>query len=126
MNEANHKKPSVWVVKEQMSRGETGPVVMDFSAAMGFGELFFITTHDMPLYGKSGAQDMWDEDVKSFVEKYDEMTDYIITTGQPIAIFTVGWALGLAKKTPRFLVWRREEGRYRVVNFDGTPFINQH
>lgn len=114
----------VWIIKEQVIRGDTGPIVMDYSAAMQFGELEFITTHDMPLYGRSSVQDMWNEDVQRFVEQYDEFEDYVVTTGQPTAIFAVGWALGVAQKTPRFLVWRREEGKYRVVNFDGTVFID--
>lgn len=114
----------VWIIKEQVIRGDTGPIVMDYSAAMEFGELEFITTHDMPLYGKSSVQEMWNEDVKRFVDQYDEFADFVVTTGQPMAIFTIGWALGTAEKTPRFLVWRREEGRYRVVNFDATPFVD--
>lgn len=114
----------VWIIKEQVIRGNTGPIVMDYSAAMQFGELEFITTHDMPLYGRSSVLDMWNEDVQRFVEQYDEFEDYVVTTGQPTAIFAVGWALGVAQKTPRFLVWRREEGKYRVVNFDGTIFID--
>lgn len=123
MNAQN--KGTVWVVKEQMSRGDTGPIVMDYSAAMEFGELKFITAYDMPLYGRSSAQDAWNEDVAEFVKKYDVYYDFIVTTGQPMAIFTVGWILGLSRKIPRFLVWRREEGRYRVVNFDGTGFVNR-
>lgn len=115
--------PTIWVVKEQVIRGDTGPIVMNYSAAMEFGELEFITTHDMPLYGKSWVQDSWNDDVYGFVERYNELTDYIITTGQPTAIFMVGWALGVARKVPRFLVWRREENRYRVVNFDGSVFV---
>lgn len=115
--------PKVWIIKEQVIRGDTGPIVMDYSAAMEFGELEFITTHDMPLYGKSSVQEMWNADVQRFVAAYDEYTDYIVTTGQPTAIFTVGWILGVARKVPRFLVWRREEGRYRVVNFDGAVFV---
>lgn len=112
----------VWIVKEQVIRGDTGPIVMDYSPAMEFGEIEFITHHDMPLYGKSAVQDMWNEDAKRFAKEYDEFSDYIVTTGQPTAIFAIGWVLGLADKVPRFLVWRREEGRYRVVNFDGTVF----
>lgn len=114
----------VWVIKEQVIRGDTGPTVMDYSAAMEFGELEFITTHDMPLYGKSAVQDSWNKDVHLFVREYDQLNDYVVTTGQPTAIFSVGWALGAAHKIPRFLVWRREEGRYRVVNFDGSVFFD--
>ena len=114
----------VWIVKEQVIRGDTGPIVMDYSAAMEYGGLEFITTHDMPLYGRSSVQDMWNQDVQRFAQEYDELNDYVVTTGQPTAIFAVGWALGAAGKTPRFLVWRREENRYRVVNFDSTDFVS--
>lgn len=113
----------VWIIKEQVMRGDTGPIVMDYSAAMEFGELEFITSHDMPLYGKSSVQGVWNKDVLRFVEEYDEYADYIVTTGQPTAIFTIGWALGLTEKIPRFLVWRREEGRYRVGSFDVAPLL---
>jgi len=91
---------------------------MDFSPAMEFGDLEFITVHDIPLYGKGVVMDQWNEDVASFVEKYDPMRDFIVTTGQPLAIFMVGYALAMSKKRPRFLVWRREENRYKVVNLD--------
>lgn len=112
--------PTVWIVKEQMIRGETQPIPMDYSPAMAFGDIEFITHHDMPLYGKSSVQEHWNRDVQSFVKKYDPERDYIITTGQPMAILAVGFALGQEGKCPRFLVWRREENRYRVVNFDST------
>lgn len=114
----------VWVIKEQVMRGDTGPIVMDYSPAMEFGDLEFVTTHDMPLYHKSSVQDAWDKDVHRFIREYNETDDYIVTTGQPTAIFAVGWALGAVLKNPRFLVWRREEGRYRIVNFSGAVFVD--
>ena len=114
------KNPKVWIIKEQMLRGETGPIPVDYSPAMQFGDIEFITQHDMPLYGKSTVQSNWNHDVQDFVSKYDDTRDYIICTGQPMAILTVGFALGLAQKCPRFLVWRREENRYRAVNFDAA------
>jgi hypothetical protein len=111
-------KPKVWVIKEQMLRGDIGPIPMDYSKALGFGDLHFITTHDLPVYGRSSVQDQWKTDVVKFVHEYDEMADYIITTGQPMAILMVGWIMGRAGKVPRFLVWRREENRYRITGFD--------
>lgn len=113
----------VWIVKEQVIRGDTGPNVMDYSAAMRYGELEFITHHDMPMYGKSSMLDAWNKDVAQFAKEYNPVHDYIIATGQPTAIFAVGWALGATGKIPRFLVWRREESTYRVVNFDGAIFV---
>jgi len=115
---------TVWVVKEQALRGELGPVVMNYSAAMEYGELKFITRHDLPVHMKSDYAAKWSNQVMNFVDEYNEYSDYIITTGQPLAIFAVGWVLGLSGKIPRFLVWRREEGRYHVANFDAIPFIN--
>jgi len=114
------KHPVVWVVKEQMARGEIGSAPMDYSPALQYGDLEFITFHDMPMYGRSSVQAQWNRDVGKFILEYDPVRDYIVTTGQPIAILAIGFALGQAGKCPRFLVWRREENRYRVVNFDPT------
>lgn len=108
-------KPVVWVVKEQVVRGAVGSNAMDYSPAMVYGDIQFITRSDMPLHPASTVRALWDEDVEDFVKKYDEERDYIITTGQPTAIFAVGHALGLEGKNPRYLVWRREEGEYRVL-----------
>lgn len=110
--------PIVWVIKEQMRRTDIGSEAFDYSPAMAFGDIEFITRHDMPLYGKSQVQEFWNRDVEAFAKKYGEQRDYIICTGQPMAILAVGYALGLENKCPRFLVWRREENKYRVVNFD--------
>jgi hypothetical protein len=114
------KNPTVWVIKEQMLRGEIGPLPMDYSKAMEYGDLKFITTHDMPLYGRSSVQEQWNRDVTEFVQEYDPIRDFVITTGQPMAILCVGYAMGSVGKAPRFLVWRREENRYRIVNFDSS------
>ena len=105
-------RPIVWVIKEQVSQGNA----MDYSPAMMYGDLKFITRSDMPLHPHSSVQSVWSEDVARFVEEYDESRDFVITTGQPTAIFAVGHALGLARKIPRYLVWRREENRYRVLD----------
>lgn len=119
------KRPIVWVVKEQMVRNEVGSVPMDYSHAQDYGDLQFITLHDVPMYtGRSSTQEVWNEGVIKFVQEYDPNTDFIITTGQPIAIFMVGWILGvLGNKGPNFLVWRREEGRYRPVRPDTSSII---
>lgn len=105
-------KPVVWVVKEQVSHNNA----MDYSPAMVYGDIKFITRSDIPLHPHSSVQSVWARDVFNFVEEYDESRDFIITTGQPTAIFAVGHALGLARKSPRYLVWRREDNRYRVLD----------
>jgi len=109
-------KPIVWACKEQVTRGALGPVAMDYSPAEGYGELRFITRTDLPFHGDSTIRNVWCDDVQTFVEQYNPETDYVITTGQPAAIFAMGFALGRANKTPRFLVWRREDNCYRVLN----------
>lgn len=111
-------KPKVWVIKEQMVRTEIGTEPMDYTPAMRYGDLEFVTHGDMPLYGRSDALRNWHQDMFAFAAEYDQERDYIITTGQPAAFVVAGWYLGRANKVPRFLVWRREEGMYRVVNFD--------
>lgn len=107
--------PTVYVIKEQQIRTDSGSVPMDYSKAFTFGEVKFITRTDLPTYPGSDVRANWEKDVARFVEAYDESRDYIIPTGQPVAIFAVGHALGVAAKTPRFLVWRREEGAYQVM-----------
>jgi hypothetical protein len=113
-------KPIVWIVKEQMLRSSDQGIPMDYSPAMKYGELKFITEFDLPLHGRGTIQDHWYRDALRFAEVYEE-TDYIITTGQPMAIFMIGWMLGTYPKRPRFLVWRREENQYRVVDLDFQP-----
>lgn len=105
-------KPTVWVIKEQVSQGNA----MDYSPAMFYGDIKFVTRSDIPLHPRSSVQLTWDNDVKTFVNEYNEDTDFIVATGQPTAIFAVGHALGLADKSPRYLVWRREDNRYKVLD----------
>lgn len=109
-------KSTVWACKEQVTRTSIGATAMDYTPAEAYGELKFITRTDLPGHADSSVRRVWEDDVASFVEQYDPETDYIITTGQPAAIFAMGWALGRVQKTPRFLVWRREDNHYRVLN----------
>lgn len=108
--------PTVWIIKEQMVRSETGSSVMDYTPAMRFGELRFITRHDLPSHGRSLAAVAWAEDVAEFVRQYDQNRDFIVTTGQPMAIFMVGYFLASVGKIPRFLAWKRELNAYVVVD----------
>lgn len=108
-------KSTVWACKEQVTRSHMGPVAMDYSPAESYGELKFITRTDMPMHANSTIREVWNDDVAEFVRQYNPETDYIITTGQPTAIFAIGHALGLSNKTPRFLVWRREDNHYRIL-----------
>lgn len=117
-------RATVFIIKEQMVRDSIGSNPMDYSAAMPYGDLEFITHSDMPVYPSSSVRVRWDGDVERFIKKYDPELDYIITTGQPVAIFSIGYLLGLSGKKPRFLLWRREENRYRVFDaFSTAPAI---
>ncbi len=114
-----NNRPTVFIIKEQARRTDTGNEPMDYSPAMAYGDIEFITKTDMPSYPNSSIQLAWERDVERFVDRYDPDRDMIITTGQPTAIFAVGHALGLVGKSPRFLVWRREQNQYRVLDY--TP-----
>jgi hypothetical protein len=117
-------RPKVYIIKEQMVRDATGSNSMDYSPAMMYGDIEFITRSDMPTYPNSTIRMKWNEDVARFVEAYDPGKDFIITTGQPTAIFAVGHALGVSGKVPRYLIWRREENRYRALDTP-SPEFNQ-
>jgi hypothetical protein len=110
------KAPTVWVVKEQMIRNSIGSEVIDYSPAAPYGDIRFITSNDLPMHLNSSVTSRWFGDVAVFANEYDPSRDFIIATGQPTAIFAVGHALGLLNKNPRFLVWRREENCYRVLD----------
>lgn len=109
-------KSTVWACKEQVTRSSVGVTAMDFSPAEAYGQLKFITRTDLPFHADSTIRSVWNDDVAEFAAQYNPATDYIITTGQPAAIFAMGFALGRVNKIPRFLVWRREDNHYRVLN----------
>jgi len=109
------KTATVWACKEQVTRSSIGVTAMDYSPAESYGKLRFITRTDLPMHANSTIREVWEDDVAEFVKEYNPATDYIIATGQPSAIFAMGHALGLVNKTPRFLVWRREDNHYRVL-----------
>lgn len=110
------RTPVVWIVKEQSARNSIGSNAMDYSSAEKYGNLRFITKSDMPLHSNSSIQLQWDTDAAQFTAEYDESQDFVIATGQPTAIFHIGWLLGAKAKTPRYLVWKREENSYRVLD----------
>lgn len=115
--EITKKRPTVWVLKEQMRSSESGSKVMDYTPAMQYGDLEFVTHFDMPLHtgSVSPKKSQWEVAVNDFCSKYDDTRDYIICTGQPSAIFVIGYHLATWLKAPRFLVWRREQSCYVLV-----------
>lgn len=114
------KRPTVWVIKEQMKSGPNGPEPMDYTPAYEYGDLRFITEFDPPLHpGTIRAE--WDKQVAKFIEQMDVDRDYLVLSGSPLAIFLIGAKLGECKgignlSLPRVLVWRREQGRYVIYN----------
>jgi hypothetical protein len=114
----NDKRPTVWVLKEQMRAGPNGPAPMDYTAAYEFGDIKFITEFDPPLHGKSTVLVEWHKAVACFLDEFDETRDFIIPTGSPFGIFLFGRVLGedIAnheyKQPPKILIWRREQNRY--------------
>ncbi len=116
MNSPN-KRPTVWVVKEQMKTGPHGVSPMDYSSAYEYGDLRFITEFDPPLH-QGTVREEWDKQVLKFVKEYDPSTDFVVLTGSPLAIFLVGTILGAinSQHRPRLLVWRREQSRYVVFS----------
>lgn len=108
----NSRQPIVWVMKEQTRRSVTGPEAMDYTPAMKYGELRFITDFDLPIHHGGTLTGAWWKSVEAFMHEYDPDRDFIVATGQPLAMVLIGFALGMCGAGPTFLIWRREENRY--------------
>lgn len=118
----NQKRPTVWVLKEQVTRGSTGPVPMDYSPAYKYGDIQFITDFDIPLTRAPSTLAMkWAEQAARFWNRVDLDNDYLILTGAPLSMFILGVLCSLRGAPPRILVWRREQGAYVV--FDPVEVI---
>lgn len=107
--------PTVWIIKEQVRRGISGVEAMDYTPAMKFGGLKFITDTDIPHYPNSSVYGTWNRKALEFLAAYNDRTDFIVCTGQPVAMVQLGFLMGLANKAPRFLVYRREENAYQPL-----------
>lgn len=107
--------PIVWILKEQVRRGLTGSEAMDYTPAMRWGEIKFVTDFDVPLHPGGTVMGKWAHQVRQFVEQFDPAIDFIVPTGQPVAMVLIGYILGATAKLDggiQFLVWRREENTY--------------
>lgn len=113
------KNPIVWVIKEQAVRTQMGTAPMDYTPAIKFGDLEFVTEFDLPVHGKGTMMEAWAKAARTFCDQYDDARDFIVTTGQPLAIFMLGYLLGQHHKRPRILVWRPQEGKYTPFEFAG-------
>lgn len=89
---------------------------MDYTPAYQYGDVRFITESDLPLHRDSTVAKNWLMDVLKFAKEFDVETDYIVLTGQPLAIYMVGALLAGLDKCPKILVWRREQGQYVVFD----------
>lgn len=112
-------RPTVWIVKEQVRRGDAGTAPMDYTPAYAFGDIKFITEFDPPIYPGSNLLRNWEDQVRNFVKEYDPSNDYIILTGAPLAIFLIGAIVGQIKSSHpvKILVWRREQNAYVPAHF---------
>lgn len=115
----NNTRPTVWVLKEQVINGSTGSRPMDYTPAYEYGDVRFITEFDLPLHPNSTVAKSWYESVMAFIQEFDPTHDFVITTGQPLAIFMLGMVMGTLGVVPNVLVWKREQNRYVV--YKPTP-----
>lgn len=118
----------VWILKEQTIAASQGTVPMDFTPALEFGELQFITNFDVPPHGEpSSIFDQWVLAVEKFVREFDVSKDFIILTGSPLSIFTFGRIIEESIRSQaiisskhlfiNILVWNRQYRRYTPAKF---------
>jgi hypothetical protein len=90
------RKPIVWIVKEQVRRLQTGVEAMDYTPAMKYGELRFITDFDPPTHAqKSTLLEAWGKSVRAFLKEFDPRTDFVVASGQPTAMMLIAWLMGI-------------------------------
>ena len=96
----NNNKPIVWAVQEGKN---------DYAAAEDFGEVRFITTSD---YRSIDCQqnDKVKHDIRRFLSCYNQGTDLIIPTGNPMTIAIVN--MSLRKGKHKFLKWDGRRATY--------------
>ena len=117
-------QPKVWVIKEQSRRRDVGSAVMDYTPAMEFGELRFITEFDLPLHPRSTIAAEWAKNVNKFMTDFDPSVDSIILTGHTLSIFLIGMIMSIAHPgaPPKVLIWKGDQGRY--ILFDSANVFN--
>lgn len=109
-----NKRPTVWVLKEQVIRDSTGSRPMDYTPAYEYGDIRFITEFDPSTHEGSSIDREWRRHVAKFVDEFDPQRDSLILTGSPLAIARFGRIIGeTAPLIPvRVLVWKRDQNRY--------------
>jgi len=108
-----NSQPIVWVIKEQFKQGAGGPEPIDYTPAMQYGDVHFITEFDVPTGPSKAVRESWFEGVAKFCDDYDPKRDFVVLTGSPTALFLVGAMMADKGALPlRLLIWRREENRY--------------
>lgn len=112
--------PKVWVIKEQVRSSANGPVPLDYSAALRYGDIEFITRTDFSMIENTAVNKVVAEDIGRFIERFDNFRDYVLLTGSPLMLFALGFILNACASEVKLLVWRREEQDYRVFKIDDT------
>lgn len=113
----NKTRPTVWVLKEQL-RGGDARQVFDYTPAYKFGDIKFITDFDLPIHPGSSLAREWHKNVDWAIGQMDA-SDYLVLTGQPLAIYTLGAKMEAAGVSLEILVWRREQNEY-VIHHPAT------
>lgn len=109
---AQASAPTVYVSEQQ---------AFDYSAATAYGQLKFIAAKNLAP-ASPGAPDTWNKNVIHQIRK--EMQDYIpgfdfvIPTGSPLRMLTVGMVL--AEKGPRHRLLRWDPRAQRYIQYDVT------
>jgi hypothetical protein len=100
------RKARVFVLEQQP---------FDYSPAKAYGELVFLNTKKLAP-ASTGAPDTWNNDVVHSLRKelsdYISDIDYIIPTGSPSRMVTVGAVLASKGKRHRILGWDARTQRY--------------
>lgn len=95
----------VWVLQEN--------VHLDYAPAAEWGDVEFITRHDVSPFKRSQQAEGFESDMKKFISKYIPGTDYIILTGNPVAIVKLG--MDIPRGEHKFLKWDVRRNQYHEV-----------
>jgi hypothetical protein len=92
----------VWVLQENRHN--------DYAPAQEWGEVEFITKNDLTPFNKSASTINFMYDLGIFLSKYVPGVDFIIPTGNPIAMIKMGMELPVGEH--KFLKWDQRRNTY--------------
>jgi len=93
---------NVWIFQENPNN--------DYTPAEKWGEVKFVTGSDLKSWADSPSTKNYHQDVKIFLRHYKPNEDFIIVTGNPVAICHLGMVLPVGHH--RFLKWDHRAGEY--------------